>query len=49
MGQKRNTNIEVLRLVLMLAILCWHILVHGYGFKDIGGDCLKTHSSQNVS
>lgn len=37
MGQKRNTNIEVLRLVLMLAILCWHILVHGYGFKDIGG------------
>ena len=37
MGQKRNTNIEVLRLVLMLAILCWHILVHGYGFKDIWG------------
>lgn len=44
MGQKRNTNIEVLRLVLMLAILCWHILVHGYGFKDIGGgkmECLS--------
>ena len=42
MGQKRNTNIEVLRLVLMMAIFCWHILVHGYGFKNIGGDCPKT-------
>ncbi len=26
---------EVLRLVLMLAIFAWHILVHGYGFKDV--------------
>jgi hypothetical protein len=33
----RNTNIEVLRLVLMMVIFCWHILVHGYGFKNIGG------------
>ena len=36
MENKRNTNVEVLRLVLMLAILCWHILVHGYGFKNFG-------------
>lgn len=36
MEKMRNTNIEVLRLVLMLVILCWHILVHGYDFKDIG-------------
>ena len=34
----RNTNIEVLRLVLMMVIFCWHILVHGYGFKNIGGE-----------
>ena len=37
MKQIRNTNIEVLRLLLMMAIFCWHIVVHGYGFKDIGG------------
>lgn len=36
MENKRNTNVEVLLLVLMLAILCWHILVHGYGFKNFG-------------
>lgn len=41
MGQKRNTNIEVLRLVLMLAILCWHILVHGYGFGGGKMECLS--------
>lgn len=35
MTKTRNTNIEVLRLVLMMSIFCWHILVHGYGFKDI--------------
>ena len=35
MEQKRNSNVEVLRLVLMLAIFAWHILVHGYGFKDV--------------
>ena len=32
---KRNTNIEILRLILMVAIFGWHILVHGYGFKNI--------------
>lgn len=35
MEQKRNSNVEVLHLVLMLAIFAWHILVHGYGFKDV--------------
>lgn len=35
MRKIRNTNIEILRLVLMMTIFCWHILVHGYGFKDI--------------
>lgn len=29
---RRNSNIEVLRLVLMVFILIWHIFVHGYGF-----------------
>lgn len=37
----RNTNLEVLRLVLMMAIFCWHILVHGYGFKNIGGGSME--------
>ena len=35
MTKTRNTNIEILRLVLMMSIFCWHILVHGFGFKDI--------------
>lgn len=46
MIQKRNTNIEVLRLVLMLAIFSWHILVHGYGFKDIGGGNMEYLSDE---
>lgn len=29
--KERNTNIEILRLLCMVAILGWHILVHGYG------------------
>ena len=32
----RNTNIEILRLVLLTAICFWHVIMHGYGFKDIG-------------
>lgn len=32
----RNTNIEVLRLALMMAIFGWHIIMHGYGFKNYG-------------
>lgn len=31
---KRNTNIEILRLVLMVFIFYWHIIVHGYGLVD---------------
>lgn len=32
----RNSNIEILRFVLMSAILLWHVFMHGYGFKSIG-------------
>lgn len=35
MTKIRNTNIEILRFVLMVCIFSWHILVHGYGFKNI--------------
>lgn len=35
MSKIRNTNIEILRFVLMVCIFSWHILVHGYGFKNI--------------
>lgn len=33
----RNTNIEILRLFLMIAILGWHIIIHGMGFNSMGG------------
>ena len=34
--QIRNTNIEVLRFMLMAFICFWHVITHGYGFKYIG-------------
>lgn len=33
--KERNTNIEILRLLCMVAIFGWHILIHGYGLKNI--------------
>ena len=36
MKKERNTNIEALRFLLMLFILVWHIIVHGYNLKEIG-------------
>lgn len=38
MGKTRNSNIEVLRFLLMVAILLWHVIVHGCDFKHIGCD-----------
>lgn len=32
----RNTNIEILRLLLIVGICLWHILVHDFGLKAIG-------------
>lgn len=32
----RNTNVEILRLLLMISICFWHVIVHGYGFKYFG-------------
>lgn len=32
----RNTNIEILRLILMFFICLWHIIVHGFNLKHIG-------------
>lgn len=32
----RNTNIEILRLILMICIFVLHIFVHGFGFKNYG-------------
>lgn len=34
MAQQRNSNIEILRFILMAAICFWHIIVHGYDFMD---------------
>jgi len=32
---KRNTNIELLRFILMIAIFSWHILIYGYDFIKV--------------
>lgn len=32
----RNTNIEILRFLLIMGVCFWHIIVHGYNFKEIG-------------
>lgn len=36
--QGRNSNIEILRVILMLFICLWHIIMHGFNFKEIGAD-----------
>lgn len=35
-NNNRNSNIELLRFVLMFVICFWHLLVHGVGVKNIG-------------
>lgn len=32
MQQLRNSNIELLRFILMAAICFWHVIIHGYGY-----------------
>lgn len=34
--KKRNSNIEILRFVLMVSIFIWHLIVHGLDFKNVG-------------
>lgn len=36
---QRNTNIELLRAVLMVFICFWHVIIHGYNFLHIGECC----------
>lgn len=31
----RNTNVEVLRMLIMFGILLWHVTVHGYGLAHM--------------
>lgn len=38
MKKVRNTNIEIMRFLLMAAILLWHVIVHGYDLLHIGCD-----------
>ena len=33
---ERNSNIEMLRLLLMLFICYWHFVIYGLGFHDLG-------------
>lgn len=41
----RNTNIELLRFILMCFIFFWHILVHGYDLKMLGADNYEFHGN----
>lgn len=41
---KRNTNIEILRILLMLMVCFLHLAVHGYGYFSH-----NTHPLNNVS
>lgn len=41
----RNSNVEVLRYVLMIAICIWHTLVHGYNLKMMGEDIVPSSTS----
>lgn len=41
--QTRNTNIEILRFILISFICFWHIIIHGYNFKHIGQEPLLYH------
>lgn len=34
--KQRNTNVEVLRTLVMFGILLWHVTVHGYGLAHMG-------------
>lgn len=45
MTTPRNTNIELLRFVLMCFIFFWHILVHGYDLKMLGADGYQVQGS----
>ena len=45
MTTPRNTNIELLRFVLMCFIFLWHILVHGYDLKMLGADGYQVQGS----
>lgn len=44
MSNKRNSNIEILRILLMLLIIMHHCIINGYGLQDQ----LKTGSSTSV-
>ena len=40
-SKDRNTNIEILRFILITFICFWHIIIHGYNFKQIGLESLN--------
>lgn len=32
----RNTNIEILRCILIMAVCFWHVIIHGFKFMTDG-------------
>ena len=46
--QKRNTNIECLRFTLMLFIILWHIIMHGFEYKFIGTTNFSMQSKTGI-
>lgn len=45
--KKRESNIELLRIVLMTMIVLWHFIVHGFLFNYSGGDDEYVHPLLN--
>lgn len=35
---QRNSNVEMLRILIMYGILLWHVTMHGFGFSEIKGN-----------
>lgn len=48
MDKLRNTNIEILRFLLMSFICFWHVIVHGYNFKSIGCDGYEINANMGI-
>ena len=45
----RNSNIEILRLLLMVAIMGWHVMLHGMGFSSIDEGSNQMNIKDNSS
>lgn len=47
LASQRNSNVEMLRILIMFGILLWHITVHGFGLAHISGNMKIEHEFIN--